>query len=303
MKQVTLTCSACGREITVPADLAEFSCLYCGEKLRMDDLLPKPSAADEADLEYVKAHLFDCIRDYPNYYKNFTRKRYESSFRTYQYGIEETYEAMNRYVVAQPHRREELLQSFVDQFLREWEDYHAGKKGKAARDREMFVNKMTIAWYMVPAIRGLELAVSTDYTEQLQKEFVAAYPDNTFQVASYSDLASGFRKHGICFITTAVCEYEGKPDDCAELTAFRAFRDGWLSRTEEGRDLIAEYYEIAPILVSAIDYCGDRDREYERIRRDSLGPCYEAIGRGDFETCKASYVAMVERLKQKYLPC
>lgn len=297
-----LICTNCGKEIEVPAELESFSCLYCGEKLRMKDLAAPSEKADTADLEYVEAHLFDCIRDYPNYFKNFNRKKYETTFHTYQYGIEETYQAMNRFVVAQPQRRTELLQSFVDRFLQEWKEFHAhSKKSKAAREKEMFADKLTLAWYTVPAIRALELSVSEDYTELLQKEFVAAYPDNPFKVASYYDLASGFRKHGICFITTAVCAYEGKPDDCAELTAFRAFRDGWLSETAEGRELIEAYYEVAPAIVLAIDYCGQRDRQYEEIRHDYLSPCYEALCAGDYAACKSHYVSMVEHLKKTYL--
>lgn len=302
MEQITLTCPACGKEILVPADLETFSCVYCGEKLRMDELLPPPETPQDSDLEYVKAHLFDCIRDYPAYYRNFNRKKFETSFQTYRYGIEETYQAMNRYVCALPQRRAELLESFVDLFLEQWEEYHARSgKGKTALEKDMFANKLTLAWYTVPAIRSLELPVSEDYSELLHRRFVAKYPKNRFEIAAYADLASGFRKRGLCFITTAVCEHEGKPDDCAELTAFRSFRDGWLSETPEGSGLIAEYYEIAPVIVSAIDYCDDRDSQYGRIRQESLEPCYAALRRGDPETCRSIYVAMVERLKNRYL--
>ncbi|MBR4702001.1 MAG: hypothetical protein IKP19_09965 [Oscillospiraceae bacterium] len=296
---LTLVCSNCGKEIQVPADLEAFSCLYCGEKLRRDDLIVPPGKADPADLDYVKEHLFDCIRDYPDYYKNFNKKKFESSFQTYQYGIEDTYLAMDRYICALPARREELLESFAEQFLEDWKAHHS-RNGKT-REKEMFSNKLILAWYTVPAIRNLELSVSEDYTELLQRKFSAAYPRNTFARATYSDLASGFRKRGFCFITTAVCGYEGKPDDCAELTAFRSFRDGWLSETEDGRKLIDEYYEIAPIIVSAIDYCDDRELQYTRIRRESLEPCYEALKRGDFKGCRDTYAAMVERLKKTYL--
>ena len=40
------------------------------------------------------------------------------------------------------------------------------------------------------------------------------------------------RKGSICFITTAVCAYLGKPDDCDELNKLRNFRDTWLTREE-----------------------------------------------------------------------
>ena len=36
------------------------------------------------------------------------------------------------------------------------------------------------------------------------------------------------------------------------LTVLRQFRDGWLAEMDEGRALIAEYYVLAPGIVSAI---------------------------------------------------
>lgn len=299
-----LTCPHCGREILVPAELETFSCVYCGEKLTYSDFASKDAlsaAPSPADLEYVRTHLMDCIRDYPNYYRNFNKKKYEQSFQAYREGIAETYRAMDRYLLAQPERRDALLQDFTEQFLRDWEDYHsASSRGRSAGEKQRFVNKMTLAWYTVPAIRDLGLSVSEDYPRRLQAAFVKAYPNNVFEATTYQDLAGGFRKHGMCFITSAVCAHEGKPDDCEELTAFRAFRDGWLSRTADGAALVEEYYEIAPSMVLAIEFCDDADRVYSAIRRDYLDPCYAALQRGREEICRDTYIAMVERLKQRY---
>ena len=123
---------------------------------------------------------------------------------------------------------------------------------------------------------------------------------NLFQCATYEEISTGFHKHKLCFITTAVCESEGKPDDCAELTAFRAFRDGWLSETEQGRALIEAYYEIAPAIVAAIEYSDDRAARYAELRRDYLTPCYEALLRGDNEDCGRIYIRMVRTLQARY---
>ena len=114
----------------------------------------------------------------------------------------------------------------------------------------------------------------------------------------------GFRKKkflGLCFITTAVCESEGKPDDCAELTAFRAFRDGYLKAQPDGAALIEEYYRIAPTIVMCIDVCGDRDARYAAIREQYLQPCYNALQAGDLAGCKTKYVRMVRDLEREYL--
>ena len=95
---------------------------------------------------------------------------------------------------------------------------------------------MVIAIFLVPAIRKLALPTSEDFCDVLQKEWVRRYPKTPFYLGSYEEISTGFRKKilGLCFITTAVCEEEGKPDDCEELTAFRAFRDGYLKSCRLG---------------------------------------------------------------------
>ena len=296
-----LICPACGKKIQVPAELESFSCVYCGAKHELSEVLASMTAADEKDRVYAEEHLFDCIRLFPKQYKLFTKKKYEESFRAHRSVIEDAYIAMDRYICAQPARREELLEAFVSRFLEDWDEFHrAAKKSGSARKKLEFENKLTLAWYTMPAIRYLELSTSVDYTELLQRRFTERYPDNVFEVGTYEEISSGFRKHGFCFITTAVCESEGKPDDCAELAAFRAFRDGSLSRTEEGRTLIREYYEIAPSVVAAMRWGDDEAARCAELRRDYLTPCYEALLRGDEDACRSRYEAMVRAMQSRY---
>lgn len=295
-----LKCLHCGREIQVPMELESFNCVYCGEKLSLQTYLQAEAAnSDETDLEYVREHLYDCIECYPNYFQHFNRKNYDPSFQKYEAGVENVFRAMDRYVCANPLRREALLDELVSLFLSKWAANHpSDRPGKCSR--RSFNDKMTLALYTVPAILHLELTCGQEFAEKLQQRFSAAYPDNIFHVASYSDIAGGFRKRGFCFITTAVCSFEGKPDDCAELAAFRAFRDGWLSETASGRALIEEYYELAPAVVSAIDCCDDSPARYAEIRREYLEPCYSALKSGEYELCRRIYVKMVLALKNRY---
>ena len=297
-EMITLKCPNCGKEIRVPADLETFSCLYCGEKLRMADLLPPTRPADEADRVYVEEHLLDCVRDFPDYYKQFNRKKYEAAYQAHLEAIRPAYDAMDRWVCAQPARREALLEAFADSFLDQWERFQQSRKG---RKRMEFSDKLTLAWYTIPAIRGFGLSVSEDYPRILHDKFNARYPDNRFELGTYEEIRGGFRKHGFCFITTAVCEAEGKPDDCPQLTAFRSFRDGWLSETEEGRALVREYYEIAPAIVAAMRYGDDEAAQCARLRRDWLDPCYRLLRQGDYPACRDKYRDMVRTLQDKYL--
>jgi hypothetical protein len=103
-----------------------------------------------------------------------------------------------------------------------------------------------------------------------------------------------------CFITTAVCESFGKADDCRELMLFRAFRDNWLKRQNDGEALIEEYYRIAPGIVAEIDSQENRSVVYRSIWDNYLADCLKMINAGDFDGCKQRYVAMVKNLSKQY---
>ena len=104
-----------------------------------------------------------------------------------------------------------------------------------------------------------------------------------------------------CFITAAVCDSFNKPDDCFELTTFRNFRDNWLALQSDGKNLIEEYYKIAPQIVANIDKLTNANEIYKKLWCDWLAPCLEFIKVGDNVACKDKYVEMVNRLKKLYL--
>ena len=76
-----------------------------------------------------------------------------------------------------------------------------------------------------------------------------------------------------CFITTAVCRYYGKPDDCRELTLLRAYRDTWLKNRPGGPEAIAEYYQKAPLLVSLLQASEQYGEICERLWTGYIRPC------------------------------
>ena len=104
---------------------------------------------------------------------------------------------------------------------------------------------------------------------------------------------------GGCFITTAVCESFGKPDDCAELTAFRNFRDNWLLNQPDGQQLINEYYSVAPEIVNKINERADSADIYIKIWNNFLEPCYKLILREEYMACKLKYVEMIRQLQRE----
>ena len=114
------------------------------------------------------------------------------------------------------------------------------------------------------------------------------YSENSASVSSPKTQNNG----SFCFITTAVCDYYGKPDNCYELTTLRHYRDTWLRVQPDGESLIAEYYASAPLIVSKLrqsplypDYCHTLMSKY-------ITPCLELIEKKKYNECKNLYVAM-----------
>ncbi len=106
---------------------------------------------------------------------------------------------------------------------------------------------------------------------------------------------------GGCFLTSACVEAKGLSDDCYELTVLRGFRDQYLRKTENGRNEIAEYYFIAPQIVTAIKNRQDAAAIFEAIYSDMIKPCIEMIEQGDNDGAHSLYRKMVKQLQAQYL--
>ncbi|EFM11069.1 stress protein [Paenibacillus curdlanolyticus YK9] len=142
------------------------------------------------------------------------------------------------------------------------------------------------------------LSIDKEKAEMMLK--LAATYGQPYGIKELDKLNSGSTSSS-CFITTAVCRSLGRADDGYELTAFRAFRDNWLSEQADGERLIQEYYSVAPIIVNHIDAEADRETIYSRIWNDYLEACLRAIENGSYQRCKDIYCGMVNDLKLRYL--
>lgn len=100
----------------------------------------------------------------------------------------------------------------------------------------------------------------------------------------------------MCFITTAVCDTLGLPDDNAILNDFRKFRDEHMG----GKKGLAKYYEIAPKIVAAIDGV-DSDEIYYDILITWLLPALKCIRAGEIKEAENIYTLMVISLENDYL--
>ena len=310
-EQIIGYCPKCGKELQIPGELPRFACMYCATKLTQAQLLadapaPMPAVEGDAAEEFAvfSALVLACVTNFPDSYKKVTRSEFSKYSDTYLDACRPVFDHLDRCARIEPDRRTEWAELGAEDLMQQLNDWFAAQKGWNSRARQARIvdnAKFTIALFLVPMLSRGNWTISRPFAKHLHTLWMARYPKSPFTLASYDDLVSGFRKRWLCFITTAVCEAEGKPDDCAELTAFRRFRDGWLSQQPDGPALIEEYYEIAPAIVLHLQYADDAPARYAALRRDYLSPCYAALQAGDPGRCKQLYTQMVRRLERQYL--
>lgn len=324
-------CPACGETLSVPVRLEQFSCMFCGAKLskgelitdekrekaneelqeklnagcageELDAVIQKIREEDfknpEANAAYARAHFNELLFSYPDGMKMFTRKSYAPYFEQYCQETRHVTESLF-YAMQGPDKEAlatELAENLVAAVVKET---GTGRKMKQSIQMNL---KMRIVVYVVPMLMRLENNVGEPVCDAMIKAWAQAYPKETpFNKGDFDEINSGFKKGKLCFITTAVCESFGKPDDCYELESFRRFRDTKLLPVPYYRELVEEYYDIAPAIVMSINREENRDELYYGIWERYLSPCLTAIEEGRDQDCADTYVEMVRTLENRYL--
>lgn len=251
-------------------------------------------------MENVTRSLTEMYDDMLGYLNKFKHNDYQSIMEEMQAKYSTLIEECRR-MYTESENQEEVLHilsdAVADHVIELMEQVPKRKKEVKAVDYNM-----VMAVYFIPSFR---------YTHSPECEVIAENIVNVWnekkvtplvlQCSSYDDVQGGFKKNILCYITTAVCEYQNKADDCYELTTLRRYRDTYLMQTEEGRGLIQEYYDIAPRIVWAIGMQPDKDTIYEDLYREYLMPCIHYVEDGRNEECKKLYVDMVRGLESRFI--
>lgn len=296
-------CPKCNKELSVPDDLDNIICNYCGESFR----LRKPNKEDlkdvDAELETEKAfNLIDnekLTAARPDD-EVFNRNSYEPSFNEYyellKMSLEHLYLAAD--VIDDDTQINALFKRFAEHLVTLIDNNL--KKSKSIDPTILYTRHMIS--FVIPSILRDESSYSQILSDHIIDIWNDKHPKNLIRETYFEQINAGFKSRPKwCYITTAVCGSMNKPDDCAELTSFRWFRDNWLIKQDFGMSAIYDYYHTAPSIVKAIDSQANHSGEYRRIWSDYLSACFDMIANGNYADCYNKYKAMVEHLKQKWL--
>ena len=172
---------------------------------------------------------------------------------------------------------------------------------KRKRELAAFDYNLNMVAYFLPLLGEMESEIKEEFIRDITESWNKQIPDAKIAFSSYENIKKGFRRSVFCYITTAVCRSLGRPDDCYELNTLRDYRDSYLLSTDEGREIVQEYYNIAPTIVKRIDKKPEADEIYENIWKTYLSPCITMIENGENEKCRDLYSSMVRKLEARYL--
>lgn len=94
---------------------------------------------------------------------------------------------------------------------------------------------------------------------------------------------------GMCFITTACCEFNGEADDCDTLQTLRKFRDEFMLSNSDTSGLVKQYYRDAPEIVAKLRARHDAQKIFKRLRVCYVEPAATAARNGDAESALKIY--------------
>lgn len=246
----------------------------------------------------LKCELPDLLTGVKNPLEGFQKKDYEKTFLEYieaHSQILRDLEDAYRY----SDEKEEMLSTLAEEFVRSVKKSMEMEPRKRRQSRKLMDYNMILVVYLFPALLKQNPHSGEAFAEEVLRVWKKVFPKTNLHISTYEEIEEGFRQR-YCYITTAVCQSLDKGDDCEELIVLRDYRDEYLMGLSNGKEVIREYYDVAPTIVKHINQRKDAAEIYRGIYEDYLEKCIRLIRDGKNEQCRKVYTDMVYGLEEKY---
>ncbi len=163
-------------------------------------------------LQGMKSMLVDIEKPMDSFKKKYYESRFTSIYDQYLPAldaIETVYSSVMEPEAFVHNMAEALVETAVGKMEEE------PRKNK--KEAVMMDMNLVMAVYVFPMILKYKGKSSQPLVDEIMAQWKKAFPRSNIQPAEYEYIEKGFHKK-FCYITTAVCQTFGKPDDCYELT-------------------------------------------------------------------------------------
>jgi hypothetical protein len=306
MEYVKRNCPKCNGELQVPADLENCICMYCGESFHPNekkkvDLTGVPVQKLEANYKESLAEIPQLLSDIESMLPRFSMNKYSDCFNDYERRCTPLLLPAEQYASLSEENCKLVATELAEKIVNTISDRITAKSNKKIpKSTQIDQYRFFFTVYLVPMVRHLKYEISEPFVDELIETWIKAYPKYPFQKSEFERLLGGFKRKGLCFITTAVCDTLQKDDDCYELMSFRHFRDTYMLEKPQRKELVEEYYKVAPAIVTSINMEPQAEQTYQEIWVKYLQPCLKSIEEENYEICEKHYTQMVQELKNKY---
>jgi len=228
--------------------------------------------------------------------KRLQKKSYLDDIENFRIKYQPLFHELTKVLEETPDARETLVEILPTHGLALLEQIPSKRK----REIACVGYNLNMVAYVLPLLGELKTAYASAFCEEIVASWNGKVPDAKITVTTVSEIEDGFKKN-LCYITTAVCQGLNKGDDCYELSLFREYRDNYLLQTEEGKQMVEAYYNVAPTIVKRIHQQNNAVLTFQGIWDMYLKPCTKLIEQAEHEACKNLYYEMVNELEKEFL--
>lgn len=298
MEFIKGVCPHCQGELQIPQERETIICMYCGRELSVKDAQAKQKASDHPVAEESATRaLQDLLYGIENPMQYFKKALYMDFYKKYLFENAKNLALLEQFYLVGEEPRERM-ERVAEPLVVRVEEELKGLRGKKKEELQLDYN-LSMVVYVFPALLETNQKSGQAWIDVLAAVWKKHFPKTELKAATSKEINAGFR-YRFCYITTAVCESQKKPDDCYELSLLRSFRDDYLLRSPDGEAMVHEYYDVAPSIVKHIGRREDADQIYEDIWQQYLSPCIRLIEADRKEECVELYRHMVYDLKEQY---